>query len=76
MATRAVIWILLPGAGDGKPDPTQTLQQSMQIAEQKGVRLAFAMNAVAAQASGDDAKLRAALKAYAASRADDKPVKP
>ena len=74
MATRAVIWILLPGAGDGKPDPTETLQQSMKIAEQKGVRLAFAMNAVAAQASGDDAKLRAALKAYADSATEDKPV--
>ena len=76
MATRAVIWILLPGANEGKPDPEQTLQQSMQIAEKKGVRLAFAMNAVAAQASGDDGKLRAALKAYAASREEDKPVNP
>ena len=75
-ATRAVIWTLLPGAGDGKPDPTETLQKSMQIAENKGVRLAFAMNAVAAQASGDDTKLRNALKAYAASRAEDKPVNP
>lgn len=75
-ATRAVIWTLLPGAGDGKPDPTQTLQESMKIAEQKGVRLAFAMNAVAAQASGDDVKLRDALKAYAASRTDEKPINP
>jgi hypothetical protein len=75
MATRAVIWILLQ-VQEMVSLIQQTLQQSMQIAEQKGVRLAFAMNAVAAQASGDDAKLRAALKAYAASRADDKPVNP
>ncbi len=34
-ATRAVIWTLLPGAGDGKPDPYQTLKQSTQIGEQK-----------------------------------------
>ena len=74
MATRAVIWILLPGAGEGKPDPYLTLQQSMQIGEQKGVRLAHALNAVAAQAGGEDAKIRDALRKYAASREEDKPV--
>lgn len=73
-ATRAVIWTLLPGADEGKPDPYQTLKQSMQIGEQKGVRLSHALYAVAAQASGDDAKIRDALRSYAASRADDKPV--
>ncbi|OTG84808.1 hypothetical protein [Acinetobacter sp. ANC 4648] len=76
MATRAVIWILLPGADEGKPNPYLTLQQSMQIGEQKGVRLAHALNAVAAQASGDDAKVRDALRKYAASREEDKPVNP
>lgn len=75
-ATRAVIWTLLPGAGDGKPDPYQTLKQSMQIGEQKGVRLSHALYAVAAQASGDDAKIRDALRSYAASQAEDKPVNP
>lgn len=30
-ATRAVIWTLLPGAGEGKADPYQTLKQSMQL---------------------------------------------
>ena len=76
MATRAVIWILLPGADEGKPDPYLTLQQSMQIGEQKGVRLAHALNAIAAQTSGDDAKIRDALRKYAASREEDKPVNP
>ncbi|WP_445116711.1 hypothetical protein [Acinetobacter sp. WZC-1] len=75
-ATRAVIWTLLPGAGEGKPDPYQTLKQSMQIGEQKGVRLSHALYAVAAQASGDDTKIRDALRAYAASRAEEKPVNP
>lgn len=75
-ATRAVIWTLLPGADAGKPDPYQTLKQSMQIGEQKGVRLSHALYAVAAQASGDDAKIRDALKSYAASRAEDVPVNP
>ncbi|ENV31560.1 hypothetical protein [Acinetobacter gerneri] len=75
-ATRATIWTLLPGSGDGKPDPYQTLNQSMQIADQKGVRLAYALNAMTAQASGDNDKIRAALQAYGASRADDKPVNP
>lgn len=75
-ATRAVIWTLLPGSGDGKPDPYQTLKQSMQLGEQKGVRLSHALNAVAAQASGDDGKIRDALRAYAASTTDDKAVNP
>ncbi len=75
-ATRAVIWTLLPGAGDGKADPYQTLQQSMQLGEQKGVRLSHALNAVAAQASGDDGKIRAALRAYAASTGEDKAINP
>ena len=34
-ATRAVIWTLLPGADEGKPDPYQTLKQSIQIGEKK-----------------------------------------
>ena len=53
---------LLPGANEGKPDPYETLKQSVQIGEQKGVRLSHALYAVAAQASGDDAKIRDALK--------------
>ena len=76
MATRAVIWTLLPGAGDGKPEPYQTLKESMAIGEKKGVRLAHAMYAVAAQATGEDAKLRDALRAYAASTGEDKPSNP
>ena len=75
-AARAVIWTLLPGAGDGKPDPYQTLKQSVQLGEQKGVRLSHALYAVAAQASGDDAKIRDALKAFAPARSEEKPVNP
>ncbi len=75
-AARAVIWTLLPGAGEGKPDPYQTLKQSAQLGEQKGVRLPHAMYAVAAQASGDDAKIRDALKTFAQARSDEKPVNP
>lgn len=75
-ATRAVIWTLLPGAGEGKPEPDQTLKQSMQIGEQKGVRLSHALYAVAAQASGDDAKIRDALKSFAAARTEEKPINP
>jgi hypothetical protein len=48
----------------------------MQIGEQKGVRLSHALYAVAAQASGDDAKIRDALKQFAAARSDEKPVNP
>lgn len=76
MATRAVIWTLLPGAGDGKPEPYATMKESMQIGEKKGVRLSHALYAVAAQASGDDAKLRDAFRSYAAATGEDKPANP
>jgi hypothetical protein len=75
-ATRAVIWTLLPGAGDGKPEPYATMKASMEIGEKKGVRLAHALYAIAAQASGDDAKVRDALKSFAQSRTETKPANP
>ncbi len=75
-ATRAVIWILLPGAGDDKPEPYQTLKESMVIGERTGVRLPQALYAVAAQASGDDAKIRDALRSYGNSLGDDKAINP
>ena len=73
-ATRATIWTILPGSGDGKPDPWVTLKQSTQIAEKGGVRLAHALYALAAQANGDDAKIRDAIKTFANARSDIKPV--
>lgn len=75
-ATRAVIWTLLPGAGDNKPEPYQTLKQSMQLGERGGVRLSHALYAVAAQASGDNARIRDALRSYGQSLGEDKAVNP
>jgi hypothetical protein len=71
---RAAIWTLLPGAGDNKPDPWQVMKESAAIGEKSGVRLAHALYAVAAQASGDKDKLRDALRTYGHSIAEDKPV--
>lgn len=67
-ATRATIWTLLPGAGEGKGDPWETLKQNMRIADRTGVRLPYAMYAMAAQAKGDEALMRDALRAYAATQ--------
>jgi hypothetical protein len=52
------------------------MKESMQIGEKKGVRLSHALYAVAAQASGDDAKLRDAFRSYAAATGEDKPANP
>lgn len=73
---RAAIWTLLPGAGDNKPDPWQVMKESAAIGERSGVRLSHALYAVAAQASGDQTKLRDALRTYGRSIAEDKPVNP
>lgn len=67
MATRAAVWSLLPGASEGKPDPFTVMKDSTRIGERKGVRLAHAVYALAAQAKGDEALLRDALKTYGAS---------
>lgn len=71
---RAAIWTLLPGAGDGKPDPWQVMKDSAAIGEKSGVRLSHALYAVAAQASGDKDKLRDALRTYGHSIEEGKPV--
>lgn len=66
MATRAVIWTLLPGAGEGKGDPWETIKQNMRVADRTGVRLPYALYAMAAQAKGDEALMRDAIRAFAA----------
>lgn len=68
MATRAVIWTLLPGAGEGKGDPWEVIKQNMRVADRTGVRLPYALYAMAAQAKGDEALIRDALKAFAATQ--------
>ncbi len=68
LATRATIWTLLPGAGDGKGDPWETIKQNMRVADRTGVRLPYALYAMAAQAKGDEALIRDALQQYAATK--------
>lgn len=75
-AIRATIWTLLPGADEGKPDPYKTLNESMVIGERTGVRLPHALNAVTAQATGDQQKIREALRAYGDSIGEGKAVNP
>jgi hypothetical protein len=62
-AAQAVVWSILPGASDGK-DVTGTFESSMALGEQKGVRLAHVMAAVAAQSADDKPRLRAVIKRF------------
>lgn len=73
-AIRAAVWTLLPGAGDNKPDPWQTLKESSAIGERGGVRLPQALYVIAAQATGDKDKIRDALRTYGKSIEEGKPV--
>jgi hypothetical protein len=68
MALRATIWTLLPGAGEGKGDPWETLKQNMRVGERAGVRLPHAMYAMAAQAKGDEALVRDSIRSFAATQ--------
>jgi hypothetical protein len=76
LAVRAAVWVLLPGAGEGKPDPWQTLKDSTRLGERKGVRLAHAIYGLAAQATGKDDVIREALKTYGRSVEQNMPVNP
>jgi len=76
MALRAAVWVLLPGAGEGKPDPFQTMKDSTRLGERKGVRLAHAVYALAAQATGKDDLIRDALRTYGNSIDQNMPVNP
>jgi hypothetical protein len=66
LATRAAIWNLLPGAGEGKGDAWETIKQSMRVGERTGVRLPHAMYAMSAFTKGDEDLIRDAIRAYAA----------
>lgn len=74
MATRAAVWNLLPGGGEGK-DPWETLKQSMRIGERKGVRMAHALYAMSAYAKADDAHLRDAFRIFGATETEDSTFK-
>lgn len=71
---RAAIWTLLPGADAGKPDPWQVMKDSAAIGERQGVRLPHALYVIAAQATGEPAKIRDALRTYGNSIKEGKPV--
>lgn len=68
MAIRAAIWTLLPGASDGKPDPYMLMKQQAQLGEKKGVRLAHAIYAMAASTSGEEPRIRDAIKTFGATQ--------
>lgn len=64
-AGRAVVWSIIPGAGEGK-DTQGTFDSSMRLGEQQGVRLAHVMAAVAAQSTDDKDGLRQVIKRFSA----------
>jgi hypothetical protein len=64
-AARATVWSLLPGGAEGK-DVKGTFENSMKIAEAKGVRLAHVFQTVAATSSDDQATVRATIKRFGA----------
>lgn len=76
LAIRAAIWSLLPGANIGKPDPFKVMQQQAKLGESKGVRLAHAIYAMAASATGDDAKIRNAIRLYGTTMENNMPINP
>ncbi|MEY4765222.1 MAG: hypothetical protein RI907_1895 [Pseudomonadota bacterium] len=63
-ATRATIWSIIPGGGDGKDIPG-TFESSMKLGEAGGVRLAHVMAVVSAVSADDNARVRQLIKRFA-----------
>ncbi len=63
-AVRAAIWNMLPGATPPGQDPWNVLINSTQVGHDHGVRLAYVLYAMSAQAKGDDARLRDSLQRW------------
>lgn len=74
MAARALVWNMLPGSGEGQK-PWQVFEQSQQIAERHGVRMAHALYAISATAKNDEQHLRKALRAFGATEAPNSSFK-
>jgi hypothetical protein len=68
VAIRAAIWNIMPGGGPA--DPWKTLQDSMAIGKREGVRLPYAIYAIAAYAKDDKPRMMDAFRQYAATNAD------
>ena len=73
-ALEAAIWMVVPGSGPkGSPAEVQAeaykvLTQSAQLGREAGVRLVDSIFAYAAQAMGDEAKVRSQITSFVASR--------
>lgn len=78
-ALEAAIWMVVPGSGpkgsaaEVQAQAYQVLTSSAQLGREAGVRLADSIFAYAAQAMGDEAKVRSQIQSFAASRKDKEP---
>lgn len=66
-AIRAVVWSTVPGASEGK-DVKGAFDKAMTLGEQKGVRLAHVMAALAAQSADDKDGLKNVIRRFASEK--------
>lgn len=69
-ALRAGIWIGVPGAAPEGQDPFKVLEDSAQLADKSGIRLARAIQIESLNAAGRLEDVRGAITAFVKSRAD------
>ena len=67
MALRATVWAMIPGAEPQGEDAFERLEQADAQGTAAGVRLAHVFHAIAALNKGDDAMVRAVIRAHAKS---------
>ena len=66
-ALRAAVWMTVPGSAPKGTDIAKTLEAAAAAGDKAGVRLARALQVIAVEGSGDEARTAAAVKAHQAS---------
>lgn len=73
MALRGVTWSILPGSTPDGTDPWQVLEHSTEIADEKGIRLAYAFQVLAADNKGKMDVVKESIREAVESR-ENKPA--
>jgi hypothetical protein len=74
-AMQAAVWTMMPDNAPEGVDPWQELEVASKMAERSGIRLAQAIEVITADGSGDDERLRNAIRRHAESVKTSSPSK-
>ncbi|MEZ4469093.1 MAG: hypothetical protein R3F43_32825 [bacterium] len=74
-AIQAAIWVGVPGSAPEGADPWKQLDEASAVGAKAGLRVALAVRAQAADAVGDEGKVKEAIRAFVAAGATPPPAR-